>query len=323
MSETTPDSRGRPAPLTRVFGWGSLFVLAAFLFSNILNVGFDFPDRLGLSPAGQIPLQTGLYAVAILLAVAHVFQRPDRALRWEARRISAFNTWLIRAAFFSVLMVGVADALIAFFRVEELLAEAGELERNLRQPQWVVLYVHVPLVILGGAIACFSRTLGFPWLALMIVAAELLIVITRFIFSYEQALMGDLVRYWYAALFLFASAYTLIEEGHVRVDVFYAGFGRTTKGFCNAFGTIAFGMVTAWTIILVGFNGKYSIINSAVVNFEISQAGAAGMFIKYQMATFLGIFAITMLIQFVSYLFEAVADMRDEPGNIERVGPVH
>ena len=31
--------------------------------------------------------------------------------------------------------------------------------------------------------------------------------------------MGDLVRFWYAALF-FASAYTLKEDGHVRVDVF-------------------------------------------------------------------------------------------------------
>ena len=56
------------------------------------------------------------------------------------------------------------------------------------------------------------------------VAAELLIVISRFIFSYEQAFMADLVRFWYGALFLFASAYTLLEEGHVRVDVLYAAF---------------------------------------------------------------------------------------------------
>lgn len=41
--------------------------------------------------------------------------------------------------------------------------------------------------------------------------------------------MADLVRFWYAALFLFASAYTLLEEGHVRVDVFYAGFRRARR----------------------------------------------------------------------------------------------
>ena len=35
------------------------------------------------------------------------------------------------------------------------------------------------------------------------------------------------------------------------------------------------------------------------------------------MAAFLLIFAITMQIQFVSYLFEAVADLRNEPGKRE------
>jgi len=59
-------------------------------------------------------------------------------------------------------------------------------------------------------IGLFTRTLGFQWLALLIVIAELAIVFTRFIFSYEQAFMGDLVRFWYAALFLFASAHTLL-----------------------------------------------------------------------------------------------------------------
>jgi len=56
---------------------------------------------------------------------------------------------------------------------------------------------------------------------------------------------------------------------------------------------------------------------------EITQTGAKGMFIKYQMAAFLAIFAVTMIIQFVSYLFEAVADSRDEPGKREIAAPAH
>ena len=57
------------------------------------------------------------------------------------------------------------------------------------------------------------------------------------------------------------------------------------------------------------------------MNFEVSQTGTAGMYIKYQMAVFLLIFAITMQIQFVSYFFEAVADMRKEGGKRE-VAPI-
>jgi len=149
----------------------------------------------------------------------------------------------------------------------------------------------------------------------MIIIAELSIVITRFVFSYEQAFMGDLVRYWYSALFLLASAYTLHDEGHVRVDVLYAGFTARKKGLFNVIGALLLGIPTCWAILLVGFDGKQSIINSPVMSFEVTQTGSIGLYVKYQMAAFLGIFAATMLIQFISFLFEAVADYRDEPGH--------
>ena len=127
--------------------------------------------------------------------------------------------------------------------------------------------------------------------------------------------MGDLVRYWYAALFLFASAYTLYQNGHVRVDVFYASMSTKVRGAVNAFGSVLLGASTCIVIILIGFDGKQSIINSPIMNFEITQTGTVGMFIKYQMAAFLGVFGITMLIQFISYFFESIADYRNEVGH--------
>ncbi|MEO0362798.1 MAG: TRAP transporter small permease subunit, partial [Pseudomonadota bacterium] len=223
---------------------------------------------------------------------------------------------LIRSCFWAVLFVGIADAAIAFMRVEGFLAPlfGPEIGSGMVRSRFVGVNVHIPLIVLGFLVGLVTRTLGFTWLALLIVAAELLIVVSRFVFSYEQALMGDLVRYWYAALFLFASAYTLVEEGHVRVDVLYASFSDRRKGIVNGVGSILLGMTTMWVIIWIGFDGRSSIINSPVASFEVTQTGGSGMFIKYQMAVFLGVFAITMLIQFVSYLFEAVADLREEPG---------
>ena len=50
------------------------------------------------------------------------------------------------------------------------------------------------------------------------------------------------------------------------------------------------------------------------MSFEVSQTGTVGMFIKYQLALFLGIFGITMAVQFVSYLLESVADYRGDSG---------
>ena len=313
----TPEGGG-PAPLVRIFGWSMLGILAAFLINNVLIVGFKFPGVMSIASGsgGQAWVLAITYILFIAGSVAFVLRTPDRALRADAMAVHRFNVFLIRACFWAVLLVGVADATIALMRVEGGLQYFldDETVRAMGRARFVGAWVHIPLIIVGIVVACFTRTLGFTWLALLIVVAELAIVITRFGFSYEQALMGDLVRYWYAALFLFASAYTLFEEGHVRVDVLYASFGQTGKGYVNAFGSILLGMTTAWVIIAIGFAGKQSIINSPVMNFEITQTGGVGMFVKYQMAAFLGIFAITMLIQFVSYFFESVADYRNEPG---------
>lgn len=318
---------GDPAPGVRIFGWGMMAILVAFMINNVLTVGFGFPGFQGVfGDGGSLSIiQAAIYVVMVAGAILFVLRSPEQSLRWDANRLHVLNLYLIRACFWIVLLIGIADAFIALSRVEGLLVGIlnDETIRAMGRSRWVGWNVHVPLAVVGLILAFFTRTLGFTWLALLIVVAELAIVITRFVFSYEQALMGDLVRYWYAALFLFASAYTLFDEGHVRVDVLYSGFGRQTRGYVNAFGAILLGMSTSWVIIWIGFDGKQSIINSPVANFEITQTGGVGMFIKYQMAVFIGVFAITMLIQFISYYFEAVADYRNQPGHREHEPVAH
>ncbi|NQW15732.1 MAG: TRAP transporter small permease subunit [Rhodobacter sp.] len=316
----TPQHR-TPAPVARIIGWTMVAALVAFLINNVMNVGFDIPTATAIyaGQGGAAFMPWIVYAIAVAAAVIFVIRTPYTALRTDAMKLHKVNVYLIRAFFFTVLIVGVVDVTIALFRVENVLAIffSEDMVRNFNLARFVGLYIHIPLIILSFILAAYSRTLGFAWLALMIVAAELLIVITRFVFSYEQAFMGDLVRYWYAALFLFASAYTLFDDGHVRVDILYAGFTNKTRGFVNAIGSIVLGSATCWVILAIGFNGKQSIINAPVWNFEITQTGSIGMFVKYQMAAFLGIFAATMLIQFISFFFEAVADYRQEPGRRE------
>ena len=142
-------------------------------------------------------------------------------------------------------------------------------------------------------------------------------VISRYVFNSPTNWAHEGMYLMFGMQYLIAGAYAMLTESHVRVDVLYAGFGHTRRGFINAWGSIFLAMSTTWVILYIGFNGKQSIINSPVVNLEVTQSGTTGMFIKYQMAAFLGIFAMTMLIQFVSYFFESVADWRNEPGRRE------
>ena len=304
----------------RAISWFLLALLAAFLTNNILELAFDVTTELRFNN----PVPVLVYIISIVVAILYTFQTPRRSLRADGEAVHKFNVYLIRSVFWGVFLVGVADVAIAFMRVENL-ADVFFWEgagRDFNKPFFVGMYIHIPLLVLGFFLGAVTRTLGFIWLAILIVIAELLIVVSRFVFSYEQAFMGDLVRFWYAALFLLSSAYTLYDEGHVRVDIVFAGMRERSKGITNFVGTLLLGLTTCWVILLVGMNGKQSIINSPIMNFEISQTASIGMFVKYQMAGFLGVFAITMYIQFVSYLMSAWADIKGEPGKriMQQVG---
>ena len=319
----SPAARSAPAPVTRMFGWFMLALMAAFMLNAYLTFFIGLPGTGSLlgwqshgDPNAWIWLQVAIYVALPGAACLRVLRTPGRSLRADAKAISDANAFIIRAAFWVVLLVGIADAAVSFLRVEGLLPGlvGDEMTMNLGRSQFRGRWIHLPIAALGIAIAARSRALGFVWLSLLVVGAELLIVFSRFIFSYEQAFMGDLVRFWYAALFLFASAYTLLQDAHVRVDVLYAGFRRRAQGRVNVVGSILLGMTLCWTVLLVGMWGKSSVINAPLLVYETTQTGF-GMYVKYFMAGFLGLYAVTMMIQFVASLFEAVADIRSEPGH--------
>lgn len=320
-------------------GLAYMMVTAVFLFliNNYLVYWQDQPGPfnllshyavLGLAPLDQTLSEAALtagwiqlcsYAFILLLSFIYVFKTRTRTLLDDSIRFATLSAYVIRVAFWSVVLIGSVDVVISFLRVEGLLEFwVGEfLDQQLGRPIFRGTYVHYPLIILSCFIAVFVRTVNFSWLALMVVLAEFLIVITRFVFSYEQAYMGDIVRFWYAALFLFASAHTLVEEGHVRVDVIYAGFSRRLKAKVDTLGCLFLGLPICWVILMHGMGGKGNSINSPLLSFEVTQSGY-GMYVKYLMAGFLVVFAVSMLIQFVSFLLYNVDELSDDGDHSDR-----
>ena len=324
MTDQTAYAGAMPATAgtqgVRIFAW----IMASATFVYLLNNGLMFWG--GMPGAGSVlrgefsamgAVHLLFYAAAIGLSVFYVQRTTWMPLRADSMRLSGIANFLVRAAFWMVFLVGLADAVISFLRVEEFLAgligeeQANALNFNSKRAPMI----HAPLMVLAIVIAAFTRkALAFHWLALLVVVAELTIVLSRFIFSYEQAFMGDLVRFWYGALFLFASAYTLFEDGHVRVDVLYSGFRDQTKGKVNSIGAVLLGIIFCWVVIILGMENKSSIINAPLIGLEVTQNGF-GMFVKYLMAGFLGVFAVSMMIAFCAQLLEGVADWRGDPGS--------
>lgn len=283
------------------------------LFSHYGYFGFEQPNKpLEDHRITQGWVQFGVYLFILSLSVAYTYKTQSRSMRDDSLRFAQLAAYIIRFSFWWVFLVGFADMIISFLRVENFLEFwVGEtLTQQLGRPIFRGTYVHYPLIVLSLFIAARVKTVSFSWLALMVVLSEFLIVVTRFIFSYEQAYMGDIVRFWYAALFLFASASTLVDEGHVRVDVLYAGFSRRKKAWFDSFGCALLGIPLCWVILMQGMGGRGNSINSPLLSFEVSQSGY-GMYVKYLMAAFLIVYAVSMLVQFVSYLLFNISQLSD------------
>ncbi len=311
-----------------------------YLFNNVVTFWFDNPGVLNLfahngwfglvadseaytsSQIGIAWVQLFLYFLAAIWVVIYVRKYTGYdGLLDDSKRYAWLAAYVIRSAFWIVVLVGLADIIVSFLRVEDFLAlyVGEELASELGRPQFRGYYLHYPLIVLSAVIALFTRSLCFVWLALLVVLAEFQVVILRFVFSYEQAFMGDLVRFWYAALFLFASSYALITGGHVRVDVLYTHFSERNKAWANSLGVMLLGMPICFTILLLSTWGRGSSINGPMLSFEITQSGF-GMYVKYLMAGFVLIFALSMILQFASYFLENIAVLlrgREDKEDIE------
>ncbi len=328
MAQARSDAGGRrhdtADALYRALALSLAATTLVYLFNNYLDFWQNWPGAAGMF--GEAPLrgtallqawlQLASYVLAVVAVTVIALRTRERPFASDAALLSSVTAYVIATAFWAVFLIGIVDGAISFLRVEGLLpAVFGEtLAQRLGVSSFRGTYVHFPLIVAAGVVAFFRRGLDFIWLTLLVVVAEFQIVIARFIFSYEQAFMGDLVRFWYAALFLFASAHTLVAEGHVRVDVLFTHFTEKRKALVNAWGSMVLGVPLCWTILGVGMAGKASVINSPLLYFETSQSGF-GLYVKYLMAGFLAVYAVSMMMQFLAYFLGAMAVLRGQTPN--------
>ena len=112
--------------------------------------------------------------------------------------------------------------------------------------------------------------------------------------------------------FYLRSYYTLIREGHVRIDVLYANLSKKNKAKDKFIWKSNFRYSSyVLTIFFRGMSCKQCVLNQPIMNFETSQS-TQGMNIKYLMAGFLIIFALTMLIQFTVYILRSYKIIKEE-----------
>jgi len=78
------------------------------------------------------------------------------------------------------------------------------------------------------------------WLTLLMVLLTFSIVILRYGFNLGWIWLQEIVIYLHVAVFTIAAAWTLQQDGHVRVDIFYTDMPEKKRALVDLLGTVLF-----------------------------------------------------------------------------------
>jgi len=92
------------------------------------------------------------------------------------------------------------------------------------------------------------------WLTLAMVIVTFVIVILRYVFDVGLIWLQESVTWMHAAVFMLGAAYTLQQEEHVRVDIFYRDMGERRRAWVDLLGVLLFIFPLCLFFIAAGFD---------------------------------------------------------------------
>jgi TRAP-type mannitol/chloroaromatic compound transport system permease small subunit len=81
---------------------------------------------------------------------------------------------------------------------------------------------------------------GVSWATLLLVLVTFTDVVMRYFFNTSYVFTQELEWHIFAFIFLMGAGYTLKNDGHVRVEVFYGKLDRKGKAWINLIGVLFF-----------------------------------------------------------------------------------
>ena len=98
------------------------------------------------------------------------------------------------------------------------------------------------LLSLSSAIDKLSYWIGrsVMWLVLLMVLISAGNAIIRKLFNTSSNAYLEAQWYLFAAVFLLGASYTMLQQGHVKIDVFISRFSRPTQVKIEIFGIVMF-----------------------------------------------------------------------------------
>ena len=153
------------------------------------------------------------------------------------------------------------------------------------------------------AICGFNGILGriFSWFSLGIVLVCFVVVTLRYVFRIGAVPLQDLYVWLNGMMFMGIAGYTLMRDGHVRVDIFYRDAPTRRRALVDMFGAVVF--VAPFLLVLTVWSLPYVERSWALREGSANVGGLPGL---YVLKSFVMVFVVVIGLQALAMFLRGV-----------------
>tara|TARA_A100001015_G_scaffold89151_1_gene99174 strand:+ start:172 stop:663 length:492 start_codon:yes stop_codon:yes gene_type:complete len=147
----------------------------------------------------------------------------------------------------------------------------------------------------------FNEKIGIltSYLAIPLILITFFVAFMRYALDFGSIAIQEITIYLHALIFTVGASYTLKNNMHVRIDIFYNKFSDNLKKNINLFGTIFFLLPSCILIFITSFN----YVISSIILLESSKE-AGGLPILYILKSYILLMVLTLFLQAISEIIK-------------------
>ena len=143
------------------------------------------------------------------------------------------------------------------------------------------------------------------WLTLLMVIVTFIVVVLRYVFDIGWIALQESVTYMHAMVFLVGASWTMQQDAHVRVDIFYSRFSTRTKAWVDLFGSLL--LLLPVMIFIAWISWEYVIDSWEVLEGSREAGGLPAVFL---LKSLIVVLAIMLMLQALVQIMRSVQTIR-------------
>lgn len=164
------------------------------------------------------------------------------------------------------------------------------------------------LINISNKLESFIELTGrtVSWLALVMVLTTFVVVILRYLFDTGSIALQESVTYMHAVLFLVGASWTLQQDAHVRVDIFYTRCSKQRRALIDLLGSLLLLFPLMSFIAYVSWD--YVLNSWDVLEASREAGGLPGV---YLLKSFILVMSALLVIQAIAVCLRSIHNLRE------------